>query len=267
MKFEVKRIANPNLPQYKKHDIDIAYDFSKKVYHEFGNFIKAIVLFGSVTKPRKKEGDIDVLIIIDDVTVKLTPEFVESYRVIVQRIVLHTSPMIHVTTMKLTNFFEYAKVGDPIGINMLRDGVPLVDTGFFEPMQMLLKQGRIRPTKESIWTYYAMGPMTVQNSRWHIMQGCLDLYWAVIDVSHAALMKIGEIPPSPDHVSDMVVEKLIKKGYIPKKYTHTVSAFYELSRKILHREIPAIRGIEYDHYYALANEYIRVMRQFIEKGE
>lgn len=265
MEFNIERLANPNTPKYKKHDLDLAYEFSKRMYKELGTFIKAIVLFGSITRPGKREGDIDVLIIVDDVTVNLSAEFVEAYRIIAEKQVLQVSPKIHVTTMKLSNFFEYVKVGDPIGINMLRDGVPLMDTGFFEPLQALLKQGRIKPTKESIWAYYTRAPMTLQNSRWHLLQACLDLYWAVIDASHAALMSIGETPPSPDHVAALIERKFVDTKILPKKCANTMKTFYVLSRKILHKEINSIDGIQYDHYWTMAREYISEMKKIIDK--
>jgi predicted nucleotidyltransferase/uncharacterized protein (UPF0332 family) len=263
--FNIERLANPNTARYKKHDLDLAYEFSKRMYKELGSFIKAIVLFGSITKPNKKEGDIDILIIVDDVTVNLSAEFVEAYRIIAEKQVLQVSPKIHVTTMKLSNFFEYVKVGDPIGINIMRDGVPLMDTGFFEPLQALLKQGRIKPTKECIWAYYTRAPMTLQNARWHILQACLDLYWAVIDASHAALMSIGETPPSPDHVAAMIEKRFVDTKILPKKYSNIMKAFYELSRKILHSEINRIDGIQYDHYVTLASDYIDAMKKIIDR--
>ncbi|MFH1053716.1 MAG: nucleotidyltransferase domain-containing protein [Candidatus Woesearchaeota archaeon] len=267
MDFKINRIPNSNLTNYKRKDLDLAYDFAKKSYKEFGDFIKSIILYGSMTNPDKKEGDIDILIVIDDVTVRLNAQFVEAYRVVVEKIILNVSPKLHVNTMKLTNFFEYVKVGDPIAINMLRDGIPLVDTGFFEPLQQLLKQGRIKPTKESVWAYYTRAPMTLQNAKWHILQAVLDLYWGVIDASHAALMSIDVTPPSPDHVADLIDEKLVKPGHLPKKYSNTMRTFYELSRKILHREVQSMHGIDYDRYYAMADEYIKKMRDFIEKNE
>ena len=36
------------------------------------------------------------------------------------------------------------------------------------------------------------------------MQACVDLYWAGIDAAHAALMAVGAMPPSPEHVPDMM---------------------------------------------------------------
>ena len=154
--------------------------------------------------------------------------------------------------------------GDPVAINMLRDGVPLQDVGIFEPLQMLLFQGRIRPTKESIWNYYARAPATLANANWHVLQACLDLYWAVIDAAHAALMKMGEVPPSPSHVADLIHDKLVKTGHAQKRSADTMRFFYELSKKITHREIREIPGKKYDEYRGLAQEFVNAMKKVIE---
>jgi hypothetical protein len=166
--------------------------------------------------------------------------------------------------MKLTNFWEYVRNGDPLAVNMLRDGVPLLDTGIFEPLQMLLFQGRIRPTRESMYVYFARAPATLVNADWHVMQAVLDLYWAVIDAAHAALIRVGEIPPSPSHMADMVYEKLYKKKLVSKKAPKTMEFFYRLSRKITHREIQRIAGKEYDAYKAEAEAFVKEMKKVVE---
>jgi len=167
--------------------------------------------------------------------------------------------------MTLTSFWEYMREGDPVSINILRDGIPLEGKDIFNPLQALLIQGRVRPTKESIWAYFARSPRTLLNSKWHVLQATLDLYWAVIDASHAALMKQGEIPPSPEHVADLLEEKLVKKRLIEKKHADTMTKFYKLMKGITHREIKEISGAEYDKYLKEADDFVKRIQEFIEK--
>ena len=263
MKFSLKK-QKVGVANYKKEDFDIAYEFSKKLYEEMKDFVKATVLFGSSARKTTSQGDIDVLVIIDDLTVRLTPELTEAYTLITEKIVAETSNLLHITTLKLTAFWEYVRAGDPVIINMLRDGIALLDTGFFEPIQFLLKQGRIRPTHESVWSYFAKAPSTLYNSKWHLLQATVDLYWAVIDAAHSALMKLGEIPPSPEHVADMMQMHMVNKGLIDKKYAETMKKFYLLSKKINHREIKEISGRDYDAYYKEAQDFVYKVREFIE---
>ena len=269
MKFKIEKNTHPNISKYKQVDLKLAEAFTNDLIKELKDYIKAVILFGSTVKADKPiipgETDIDILIIIDDISTRITPEFVETYRIIVEKLALKHSKRFHITTLKFTNFWEYMRIGDPIGINMLRSGYPLYDVGFFEPIQVLLRQGRIRPTQESIWTYFAKAPATLNNSRWHLLQATLDLYWGVIDAAHSALMSVGEIPPSPAHVAKLMEEKLAKPRLIKSRYVETMDKFYNLSKMIVHRQIQEIKGEQYEKYYKEAEEFIEEMRKLIEK--
>lgn len=266
MKFDIPRRQSPNIEHYPKEDLDIVYKFAKELKTELGDFIKAIVIFGSTARKTKtrKEADIDVLIVVDDLSIVLTQEVVEAYRLIVKRSIVKVSTRLHIISLRFTSFWEYIRGGDPIGINILRDGVAVIDTGFFDPLQALLKRGRIRPTQESIWTYFVRAPNTLHNSKWHLLQATLDLYWAVIDAAHAALMKIGEIPPTPSHVADLMQEKMVKKKLLEQHYITTMRHFYKLMKMITYREIKEIKGQEFDKYFKEAEHFVQRMRKFIE---
>jgi len=267
MKFDIPKKEHPNLERYYKEDIETAYRFANETYKELGSLIRAVVLFGSAARKTKGPGgDIDILVIIDDVAINMSPEVIEAYRLIVQRAIVKVSTNLHITTMRFTSFWEYMRNGDPIAINLLRDGVALIDSGFFDPMQLLLKKGRVRPTQESIWTYYTRAPNTLHNSKWHLLQGVIDLYWAVIDAAHAALMKVGEIPPTPEHVADLMEQKLVKRKLLEHKYVASMKNFYRLMKMVTHREIVEIKGEEFDRYYKEAEEFVQRMRRIIEHG-
>lgn len=265
--FNVYPRDNPVLTLYSKDDRELARKFAAKIYKEFGNFLKAVVLFGSAATREKRSAssDIDILVIVDDVTLQLSQELITTYRIIVEKHVLETSERFHVTTLRLTSFWEYIRAGDPVGINILRDGLAIMDTGFFDPLQLLLRQGRIRPTSESVWNYYMRAPTTLHNSKWHVLQATLDLYWAAVDSAHAALMHLGEIPPSPDHVADLLEQKLVKTKHLEARYTHIFRYLYNLSKMIVHREIKEIKGDEYTKYQAMATDFVERMRKVVEK--
>ena len=264
MEFSVdKRGSGICIPD---RDLDIAKSFAGRVYKEFGKFISGIILFGSVTDAsRDQKGDIDILIIIDDVHIVLAPEIMETYKIIVEKAILDISRKIHVQTMKLTSFWEYVRSGDPVAVNILRSGIALIDTGFFDPLQLLLYQGRIRPSRESIYTYFNMSFASFNSAERHLFAAMLDLYWSAIDANHAALMRIGEVPPSPEFAAEMLREKMVKKGYLSSKHALLMNDLYFLSRRILHNEINKISGREYDKYKERTEEYIKEIKKFIEK--
>lgn len=266
MKFDIKNNEQKNISRYATDDLDIARTFAKIIYKEFGNFISALVLFGSAAQnSHSPKRDIDILIVLDDVRIRFTRELVETYRILTEKAIAQTSPeRLHVQSMKLTSFWEYVRAGDPVAINILRSGVALIDTGFFDPLQALLDQGRIRPSDESVWTYFTMAPASLHRSSQHLLTAAVDLYWAAIDSAHAALMLTGEIPPSPQHVADMLEDKLISKRFVSSKCSSYMRQLYELFKGIIHRDIKSISGKDYDKFRKIAEEFVDEMKSFIE---
>ncbi|RMF54654.1 hypothetical protein D6745_04645 [Candidatus Woesearchaeota archaeon] len=265
MEFEVNRAKNINEEKVNEADRKIAYKFAAEAHREFGDMLRAVVLFGKTArKTETPKSDIDILVILDDISIQLTKAIIQTYRIITEKLVRKISDRIHVTTLKFTTFWEYMRAGDPVGMNILRDGLPIIDTGIFAPMQALLFQGRIRPTPESIWTYFARAPTTLRNSKWHLNQATIDLYWAVIDASHAALMKLGEIPPSPEHVPDLLKEKMVKTNLLERKYVGIVGKLYDLQKKIIHGELRQVSGKQYDALLKEAEAFVARMKKFIK---
>ncbi len=266
VEFPLKRIRYQKKFSITEKDKEIATAFSKRMIDEMKALIKAVVLFGSSSRDdSSKKSDIDVLVIIDDVTINVTPEVSHVYRMTTQKIIQEISKKLHVNTLRLTNFWEYVKNGDPIIINILRDGITLHEEGFIEPLQVLLSMGRIRPTEESVWRYYEKAPITLKNSRWHLLQATVDLYWAVIDAAHAALMSENIIPPSPGHVADMLNEHFVKKGLMHKKYPQIMQRLFDLSKMINHNEMSHISGEEYEVYYGEARDFVEEMKRFVKQ--
>lgn len=267
MKFPIRRREKKTAKNYYSRDIEIARKFAKIMYKEFGSFISALILFGSVTRSSTNpKRDIDILIILDDVRIKFTKDLVQTYRIITEKAIGQVAPeRLHVQSMKFTSFWEYVRAGDPVAINVLRHGVSLIDTGFFDPLQILLEQGRIRPSKESVYTYFTMAPASLSRSKHHILAATVDLYWAVIDAAHAALMHSGEIPPTPDHVSDLLELRLVKTKHISRKYSDIMRKMYSTYKKIIRREIQDISGNEYDKLKQDAEIFIKEMKKYIEK--
>jgi predicted nucleotidyltransferase len=263
MRFQVERKTKKK--EVQGGDAQLAKAFGKLMRKELGDFVKAIVLFGSVARGEDHlyEPDIDVLIIVDDLTLVLSAETVETYRVITEKTAARVSGRLHITTMKLTNFWEHVRNGDPLAVNVLRDGISLYDSGFYEPIQELLHTGKIKPTKESIYNHYARAPMTLHNADWHVTQGALDLYWAILDAAQAALMSIGHVSPSPRHMTKMMKQELVNTKKLHPRYIRTMDKFFTLHKDISHRKISQVKGKEFDKLRVEADDFISQMQQII----
>src|SRR3989338_7623276 len=102
MDFVQKHILPPTVQHYKHDEIELAREFSKKVLRETGGIVREVILFGETARSPEKAHDIDILIVVDDVTMQLTPELTQTYRIIIEKIILSTSTRLHVMTLKLT---------------------------------------------------------------------------------------------------------------------------------------------------------------------
>jgi predicted nucleotidyltransferase/uncharacterized protein (UPF0332 family) len=268
MDFRVERRPPKNMHKYSSEDLGLARRFSDGLQKELHDFVMGVIVFGSIARKEGKEhSDIDVLVITDDSTYIIDDALVEGYRLIVENLMQTISNRFHVTSMTFTTFWEHVMNGDPVVVNILRDGVHLYDRGFFDPLQRLLQSGKIRPSEESIWRYFGRAPRTLLNSRWHVLQATLDLYWGVIDAAHAALMRANQVPPTPEHVAEMLDKVYARKKLVDKKHVQTMRKFYTLSKEITHREVKEVTGIEYEKLYKEADGFVKVMKKLVEKGK
>ena len=105
--------------------------------------------------------------------------------------------------------------------------------------------------------------MPLHNSKWHVLQATIDLYWAAIDAAHAALMSQGHIPPSPAFVPEMLEKELVAQKRLEEKYVKTMQLLYNLMKGITHREIVYIAGNDYENYRKQAEEFVNRMRSFV----
>ncbi len=265
MDFHIHKKSAKTKNNYSAANIDLAYRFSKEIHEELSDLVKGIILFGSAARKKQDVNDIDILLILDDVSVRLVPELVQTYRIIVEKAVQKISPKIHVTSMKFSSFWEYIRAGDPIAVNVIRDGYAIYDTGFFEPMQLLLLQGRIKPSDEATWSYYNRGQQFLTSSKKRLVDAVVDLYWGAMDVAHAALMSIGEVPVSPEEVPNLVEDKLVRGRLVDKKLPWTLRKLYSYHKKITTGRIKEVSGEDFDSLLKQTNDYFAEFERFLKK--
>ena len=249
---------------YDETDLKLSKDLAVKLEKELGPLLKGVVLFGSAARGMKQSGsDIDILLILNDLTIVLSKEVITSLRVIIETTASTISNNFHITTMELSQFWDYVKNGDPIVVNIIREGMAVYDAGFFGPIQALLDQGKIRPTKEAVWSYYLRAPKTIQKAEHRLLDMIVDLYWAVMDASHAALMHIDVVPGAPHHVARLLQEHFVRKRLMEKHYVDTLNKFYKLAKEIGHHQLTRMSGKDVDKLIIEANDFVKKMRFII----
>ena len=261
--------AAKNIPTLKlKREHDIAMDFALKAYEKFEKSIKSIVLFGSTVKQSAVVGsDVDIIIIIDDVSIHWDQEMIAWYREELDRI-LRANPYqkaLHINTIKLSTWWDDLLKGDPVVINVLRYGEALIDLGgFFEPLKFLLIQGKIKPTPEAVHNALQRAPLHLERSNQAELSAVEGLYWTMVDSAMAALIAASVSPPSPEHIPVDLKQTFVDVGMLNKKYVDWYRDLLILHKKILHGEIRELKGIQLDDWQERAEEFMKVMINLVQ---
>lgn len=260
-----------NLPSLQlKLESDIAMDFAVKAYKVYDKIVKSIILFGSSVKQSAVAGsDIDIVILIDDVSIKWNEELILWYRENLEKLIRKNpyQKNLHINTIKLSTWWEDLMIGDPVVLNILRYGESLIDFGgFFLPLKNLLLKGKIKPTPEAIYNCLERAPTHLARSRLSELNAIEGLYWAMVDSSHAALIAEKITPASPEHICNDLKEVFVNKKRLNIKYVIWYRDLLVLHKKIAHGEITDLKGVEIDQWQEKAKEFIKVMAELVNQS-
>jgi len=262
-----KKDANQFPTLNLRTEAEIGMDFATKIYKKFDKLIKSIILFGSTAKKTVVAGsDIDLILILDDVSVKWDQELIAWYRTELEKIVKQSpyKTELHINTIKLSTWWEDLIKGDPVVMNIIRDGKALIDFGgFFEPLQYLLVEGRIRPSPEAIYSLLQRAPMHITRSRVSELNSIEGLFWSMVDCSQAALIAANVMPSSPEHLSVDLKENFVDTGKLKMKYVIWYRDLLFLHKKIVHGHITDLKGVEIDAWQEKAEEFLSVMAKLV----
>ncbi len=247
---------------------DIAMDFATKVYKEFDNLVKSVVLFGSAAKHESNENsDIDIIIILDDVAVRFDEELISWYRKHLGMLISRNKYIkpLHINSVKLSTWWQDLMRGDPIVVNVLRYGDALIDFGgFFNPLKILLKEGKIKTTPEAIYTLLERAPTHLARARGATLAAVDGMYWCMVDSAHAALISADIMPPSPEKIPDFLNEYFVKTKLIYSKYVDYFVEIHSVAKDIAHGKRAEIPGKNLDDWFYKADLFLKEMARLIE---
>lgn len=248
---------------------EIASDFAVKVYQKFDQMIKSIVLFGSSAKKvSTPDSDIDIIVIIDDVSVKWDEELIAWYREELGKLIKSNpySKSLHINTVKLSTWWEDIMRGDPVVINVLRYGDALIDYGgFFNPLRVLLKEGKIWSTPESIYTLLQRAPGHLTRAKQSMLAVVDGLYWTMVDSAHAALIANGVMPSSPEHIPDVLKEAFVKSKKLNKKFVDYYEEVHLVVKDIVHGKLTFIKGENLDDWFEKVDAFLGEMAALVDR--
>ncbi|MEM7813306.1 MAG: nucleotidyltransferase domain-containing protein [Candidatus Aenigmatarchaeota archaeon] len=258
----------PEMEKIRKEKLKLAERFKDEIIKRYGKFVKAVVVFGSLVRGDfHAKSDIDMLVIIDDVLTRFSPEQKENFDITIQDIGKHISEDISVQpAWTLSEFWDMARIGHPLLYTIVRDGWALYDTGFFIPVRKLLELGKIPATLEAVERFMEGAPQKIQRvESIKLMMIAEDLYYAMLNSSQAVLMYLGENPPTPRETVAAVKEHLVDQKLLEQEYLDALNKVVEFRKGVEHKDIKAITGAELDVFVESAKRYVERMEQLLAR--
>ncbi|NOZ81998.1 MAG: nucleotidyltransferase domain-containing protein [Candidatus Micrarchaeota archaeon] len=266
----------PKMPMSKKLKkfsvetrLKSAQEFKKKVLEKFGDYIKAVILFGSLTRGKGLTGksDLDIYLIFDDTKAsikdfqKIRSKIDEDIRKIGKEIDPRISPQ---PIIALTEFMSGLRQAHPLFYNIVREGFAIYDTGFFIPMRKLLEWGHFPATPEAVKS--RMESVVdrinrVENVK--LIMVAEDLFYVFLEPAQAVLMYLGLPPPPPKLAVSEVRTHLVSNGLLDEKYAKMLEEIIAFRKAVEHKEVKKISGKEVDEWIKKAKEYLEVMKKLL----
>ncbi len=248
---------------------EIAMDFATKVQRKFDHLVKATVLFGSQTSGDVKPGsDIDIVIILDDAAISWDMELTAWYREELAKLIAEQnySRDLHINTIRLTTWWRDLMHGDPVILNIIRQGQVLIDIGgFFNPIKSLMVQGQIHSTPEAVYASLQRSPYHLTRSKMSMLNAVEGVYWCMVEAAQAALITLGKLPPSPEHITKMLHENFVETGVLKSDYVKWYHNVFILHKQIAHGDVKVVKASEIEMWQGKAEEFMKKMVELIDK--
>lgn len=260
--------GNSQLSTKSMSEKDIAMEFASLIHKKFDRLIKASVLFGSQAKDTATpSSDIDIVIVVDDVTVPWDQELIAWYREELGKVIQGRDygRELHINTVKLSTWWQDMIRGDPVIINMLRYGEALIDIGgFFNPLKSLLIQGKIKSTPEAVYSALQRAPSHLARSKTALLGAIEGAYWSMVDSAQAALITAGKMPPSPEHIPELLKMTFVDPNLLKMGFVNAFKDLHIIHKSITHGKINSIKGAEIDNWQQTAERFMSEMVRLID---
>jgi uncharacterized protein (UPF0332 family)/predicted nucleotidyltransferase len=280
-KYEILRMISLGAPV---HDtgmlsaIKIAEVHKTMVLKKFEKYIVSYVLAGSLVQGKATPtSDIDVWIVIDDTDVKkmTRAELKDKLRAIIIGMGIEAGDLtgiknkLNIQVYILTDFWDSLKEANPIIFTLLRDGVPFYDRGLFMPWKLMLRMGKIKPSREAIDLFKSAGSQAINRVKFKLKDIAMeDLYYAMLTPSQAALMMYGLPPPTPRETPEVLREIFVRKEkLLQESYVKMLEQIVAIRKDIEHGAKKELTGKEVDDLLQNADKYLKRLDQLFKQIE
>jgi len=246
--------------------------FKDKLLEMFKGYIKAVVIFGSISRGDiTGKPDVDIYIIFDDTRMPLKKfdEIREKIDADIVKLAEATDPRLHPQPiLALTEFWDGIRKCHPLFYNIVREGYAVHDTGFFIPLRKLLEWGKFPATIEAAELRMDTVPKRVErvkNVKLYMIAE--DLYQAMVDAAQAVLMYIGIGGPPPKTLAKEIRRHFVDTGLLEEKWAKMLEDVINFRKGVEHKEIKEITGQEVDKWIEQTEKYVERFEKLLKQLE
>ncbi|MBI5880847.1 hypothetical protein HZB90_01825 [archaeon] len=217
-----------------------------------------------IKRPESGADASEIIVVVDDFNSTVLDQTVDDIKVSASELAYSSRLRLRCDAILASSLWEGFNSREEAIMQLVRGTLVVYDNGFFIPLQELLVTGKVRPSKESVKVYFVKSERSIKSSSEHVSKAVLDLYWAVTDSAHAAVMVAGITPPSPKELAETLKRELVARNLVHKRCGDIVDRFYDVAKKVMHKEIFEISGREFDSYFSDADFFIKEMDDFVK---
>ncbi|MEM5814858.1 MAG: nucleotidyltransferase domain-containing protein, partial [Candidatus Aenigmatarchaeota archaeon] len=246
---------------------------ASEVLKEYDGLIKAIWIYGSAVRKGefKPTSDIDMLILLDDITQKATAaklsEVDDVATGIAKAVKKEMNINIHVQPPKrLSDWWDLLRGGEPFAFTCMRDALPIYDpSGYIEPMRRLLRSGQVHGTWERAQMLLERAPYRLETAKriFH-SEITADLLLAMVESGQAVLMFSGAAPATAPTLGVELRRHFVERKLLEPGYVDMYEDFYEFTKKFEHGEMTKISGKEMDRWIKRAKAFLIRMQELFD---
>ncbi|NQU78983.1 hypothetical protein HQ545_04405 [Candidatus Woesearchaeota archaeon] len=256
-----------DLKSIKKHNTD---KFSGSRFADAGKVADAVLekhkdILASILVHRPDGDKLEMMFIIDDFNNVVFAQQAAEVKIFAAGIAYDNSLSVQSDSMIASDVWKSFKNRDDKIMDVFRNSYSIHDNGFFLPLQDLLVKGKVRPSKESVNIYFLKADRSMKTANQNVGRAVIDLYWAVTDAAHAAVMVAGMTPPSPNDLAKIVKDELVRRNLVHSRCAKIVENIHDTAKRIMHREVFEISGREYDAYLSDVDFFLKEIDAFVRK--
>ena len=126
-------------------------------------------------------------------------------------------------------------------------------------------QGKIHSTPEAVYAALQRAPYHLTRSKFSMLSAVEGVYWSMVESAQAALITLGKLPPSPEHITKMLHENFVETGILKSEFVKWYHNIYVLHKQIAHGEVRIVRAQDIEEWQNRAEVFMKKMVSIIDK--